>query len=96
MIAGAMFCTVQAFAQSSVKRAAKDVGHGVSHAAKDVGHKTSEVASKGESAVVDKRYRGKYGPGGQTIYIDKHSRYYYVNKRGHHVYVSKAHLRNTK
>lgn len=61
-----------------------------------VGHKTSEIASKGASYVVDKRYSGHYGPYGETVYIDKHSRYYYVNKRGHHVYVTKAHLRTRK
>ena len=72
--------------------AAKDVGHATSSAAKDVGHKTSEIASKGASAVVDKKYDGKAGPNGETIYIDKNSYYYYVNKKGRHVYVPKAEL----
>ena len=72
--------------------AAKDVGHATSKTATKVGHKTSEIASKGAAGVVDKKYDGKVAPGGQTIYIDKNSYYYYVNKKGRHVYVPKAEL----
>jgi hypothetical protein len=57
-----------------------------------VGNKTAEVASKGASAVADKKYDEKVGPQGQTIYIDKNSYYYYVNKKGHHIYVPKTKL----
>ncbi|MBL4678913.1 MAG: hypothetical protein JKY70_22380 [Mucilaginibacter sp.] len=57
-----------------------------------VGNKTAELASKGASAVSDKKYDEKVGPQGQTIYIDKNSAYYYVNKKGHHIYVPKAKL----
>jgi len=62
--------------------------------AKKVGNKTAELAVKGASKVADKTYASKVGPGGQTIYIDKNSKYYYVNKKGAKVYVSKAKLRN--
>ena len=72
--------------------AAKDVGHATATTAKKVGHKTSEIASKGASAIVDKKYEGKVGPGGQTIYIDKNSAYYYVDTKGHRIYVPKAEL----
>jgi hypothetical protein len=61
-------------------------------AASTVGNKTAEVASKGASAVADKKYDGKVGPGGQTIYIDKNSYYYYVNKKGRHIYVKESAL----
>lgn len=70
------------------KKGAKAVGKG----AKAAGRKTSEVASKGSSAVIDKKYDGKVGPGGQTIYIDKNSAYYYVNKKGHRIYVKESEL----
>jgi hypothetical protein len=82
IMATALFAAVQVNAQT-VKKDAKKVGH-----------KTSEVAAKGAATVVDKRYRGKSGPGGQTIYIDKYSHYYYVNKLGHRVYLKKSQLRN--
>jgi hypothetical protein len=83
-LAALLFTAVQSHAQT------------IKHDAKVVGHKTSEIASKGEAAVVDKKYDGRYGPGGQTIYIDKYSHYYYVNKLGHHVYLTKAQLRTHK
>lgn len=74
----------------TIDKGAKAVGKG----AKAVGHKTSEIASKGASAVVDKKYDSKVGPGGQTIYIDKNSAYYYVNKKGHRIYVKESALKN--
>ena len=79
-----MFCLSQSFAQSGIKKTADKVGN-----------KTSEIASKGASAVVGKKYKGKCGPEGQTVYIDKHAKYYYVNTKGHHVYVAKAELKNS-
>lgn len=75
---------------------AQSTGDKLKHDAHAVGNKTSEVASKGAAAVVDKRYNGKYGPGGENIYIDKYSHYYYVDKKGHHVYLKKAELRSHK
>ena len=71
-----------------LKNAGKDVGE----AGKKVGNKTAEVASKGASKVADKTYKDKVGPSGETIYIDKHSKYYYVDGKGHHVYVKEDEL----
>ncbi|UEG53917.1 hypothetical protein LLH06_02875 [Mucilaginibacter daejeonensis] len=100
--------TVAAAAQAQVLKktgraidtAAKDVAHGAKKGAKAVGkvgkatgRKTAELASKGAAAVTDQKYDGKVGPGGQTIYIDKNSAYYYVNSKGRHVYVRKADLK---
>jgi len=68
------------------------LGHKISKTAKKVGHKTSEVAAKGAAGVVDKKYEGKVAPGGQTVYIDENSHYYYVNKKGHRVFVKKSAL----
>lgn len=71
---------------------AKTVGEKTEDAAKTVGHKTSEVAAKGAAAITDKKYEGKCGPHGETVYINKDSKYFYVNKMGHRVYVTKSHL----
>jgi hypothetical protein len=71
---------------------AKTVGEKTADAAKDVGHKTSELAAKGAAAVTDKKYEGKCGPDGETVYINKESKYFYVNKAGHRVYVKKSQL----
>ena len=83
--AAAIFASSACFAQS--------VGEKAEKAAKDVGNKTSEVAAKTASAVVDKKYAGKAGPNGETIYIDKNSHYYYVNKKGKRIYLEKSELR---
>lgn len=71
-----------------------NVGHKISRTAKTVGHKTSQIAASGAAAVVDKKYEGKRGPDGQTVYINKHAHYYYVSKKGHRVYVKKSQLRD--
>ena len=76
-------------AQSQVK---KDIDT----AATRVGDKTAEVASKGKSAVVDIKYKNKVGPHGETIYIDHSSKYYFIDKKGKKVYVSKARLKDKK
>jgi uncharacterized secreted protein with C-terminal beta-propeller domain len=65
-------------------------------AATKVGDKTAEVASKGKSDVVDIKYKDKVGPHGQTIYIDHSSKYYYIDKKGKKIYVSKAKLKDKK
>ncbi len=85
LFTAAVLFTVQSFAQNTGKG---KVGTAINKA----GNKTAELAVKGVSAVGDKEYKGKVAPGGQTIYINKHSKYYYINKKGAKVYVSKAKL----
>jgi len=74
----------------------KKTTHSVKKGAKAVGNKTAEVASKGKSAVVDQVYKDKVGPAGQTIYIDNHSKYYWIDKKGHKNYVTEAELKQKK
>lgn len=68
----------------------------VSKTATKVGNKTSELAVKGASTIVDKQYKGKYGPNGETVYINNHSEYYYVDKKGHKVYLKESELLDKK
>lgn len=82
--AAVIFAASQSYAQT--------VGKDIEKTAKKVGNKTAETAAKGASAVVDKKYASKVGPQGQTIYIDKNSYYYYINKKGKRIYVKKADL----
>jgi hypothetical protein len=77
-----------------LKSAGKKTGKAVEKGAKKVGNKTAEVASKGKSEVVDKTYEGKQGPSGEKIFIDSHSNYYYVDKKGHKQYVDEGQLRD--
>lgn len=89
MFAAGTFIVSPAFAQTH-----KDstIGHKISKTAKNVGHKTSQIAANGASAVVDKKYEGKVAPGNHTVYINEHDKYYYVNKKGHRVYIKKSQL----
>ncbi len=82
------------FGQSHAQTAHKDstFGQKVNKTAKNVGHATAHAAATTESAIVDKKYDGKCGPGGQTVYINKYSHYYYISKRGHRVYLKKSQL----
>jgi hypothetical protein len=75
---------------------AQTTGDKIKHDAKVAGDKTSEIAANGASAVVDKKYDGKYGPYGETVYINKYSHYYYINKKGHRVYLKRSQLRDHK
>lgn len=72
----------------------KDVGTKVKKTTKTVGNKVVETASKGKSAVVDKVYKDKVGPAGQTIYINNESKYYWVDKKGHHQFVTADQLKD--
>jgi len=83
----AVLFSVQSFAQNTGKGK-------VGTAINKVGNKTAELAVKGVSAVGDKVYKGKVAPGGEIIYINKNSKYYYVNKKGAKVYVAKAKLKD--
>ena len=66
----------------------------VDSTAKKVGNKTAELATKGKSSVVDEVYKDKMASGGQSpIYIDHDSKYYYVDKKGKKVYVTKSSLK---
>ncbi|MFL5740012.1 MAG: hypothetical protein ACJ75B_07335 [Flavisolibacter sp.] len=75
-------------------KGAKAVGHETAKGAKKVGNETAELASKGKSKVVDKTYKDKVGPDGQTIYINSDSKYYWVDKKGHKQYVTESQLRD--
>jgi hypothetical protein len=76
--------------------AAKDVGKATATGAKAVGKKTSEVASKGAAAVSTKRYKGHWALTGELVYIDEYGKYFYVDKKGHRQFITKAQMRTTK
>jgi hypothetical protein len=86
----AIFSFTLANAQTTHKDSS--FGHKVGVTAKKVGHKTANIAANGAAMVSDRKYKGKRGPDGQDIYINKHSHYYYISKRGHRVYLKKSQL----
>jgi hypothetical protein len=84
------------FAQSNAQTQEPTVGHKIGNTAKKVGHKTAHVAVSGTAAITDKKYEGKCGPQGQTVYINKNSQYFYVGKKGQRVYLKKSQLMDKK
>lgn len=76
-------------AQSTIKKVTTDVKSGAVKA----GNKTAELASKGKAGITDKVYKDKEGPNGETIYIDKHSKYYWIDEKGHKMPIAKRELR---
>jgi hypothetical protein len=68
----------------------------VGQTGKKVGQKTASVAVKGASKVADKTYKGKQGPNGETVYIDKHDRKYVVDGKGKKVYLDESDIRDKK
>jgi len=86
-----LFCLSLSYSVSA--QAVKKTTHAVENGAKKAGNETAEVASKGKATVTDKVYKDKVGPKGQKIYIDDHSRYYWIDEKGHRNYVTEAELK---
>jgi hypothetical protein len=78
---------------SKVKQEVKQGAKSVKKGAKKAGKKTAEVASKGKAKVTDQVYKDKVGPNGETVYMDNHSRYYWVDDKGRRHYVAEAELK---
>jgi len=85
-----LFCLGLSYSVSA--QAVKKTTQAVEKGAKKAGNETAEVASKGKAKVTDERYKDKYGPNGETIYIDNHSKYYWVDKKGKRHYVTEESL----
>src|SRR5687768_15725132 len=94
LIGISILAMVLGFSSANAQDTAKKVTTKVKEGAVKAGNKTAELASKGKNAITDKVYKDKEGPNGETIYIDKHSKYYWIDKKGHKVPISKSELRN--
>jgi hypothetical protein len=73
---------------------ARDGDSNVREGAENVGDDVSEAAVNAASHIKDKVYVDKVGPKGQTIYIDKHDKYYYVSDEGRKVFVTKVEMKD--
>jgi hypothetical protein len=69
------------------------VGKDIKRGAKKVGNKTVQIASKGTASVKDKKLKDKTGPNGEEIWVDKNSKYYFIDKKGKKHYVSSRSLK---
>jgi hypothetical protein len=91
LFSGAMLFAVQGMA-NTIKSDTTKVGK----VTRKVGNQVANTAANTDSRVVDKKYHDKRGPHGETIYINKFSHYYYINKKGHRVFITKAQMTNEK
>lgn len=80
-------------AARKTERAAKKAAKATKKAAKKVGNETAEAASNAKAAVTDQMHKDKVGPNGQTIYIDNHSKYYWIDDKGKRHYVTESELK---
>ena len=92
------FLSITAFlcfglALSTQAQTVQKVEKSVEKGAKKVGNKTAEVASKGKAKVTDEIYKDATGPDGETVYIDNHARYYWIDKKGKRHYSAKEELK---
>ena len=81
-------------ADENARDATNDTKHDIKDGAEKVGDKISEAAGNAKAEINDQFYSGKMGPNGQNIYIDRHSKYYYISDEGKKVYIEKTQLKD--
>jgi len=81
------------FAANAQKKDSSHMKKDAQKIADTVSNRAKEAAAKSAATIVDKVYADKTGPGGETIYIDKHAKYYYINSEGEKVYITKSKMK---
>jgi len=81
------------FTASISAQVVKKTTNAVKKSAKTVAHKTVEMGSHAKARVSDKQYKGKRASNGKIVYIDSKSRYYWIDDKGHKVYVKQEDLK---
>ena len=76
-----------------IKKGAKKAWKGTRKGAKTVGNKTAELATTGKAKITDNKSNEWVGPQGQAIFVDDGTKYYWINKKGGRVFVSKDELK---
>ena len=77
-----------------VKKGVKKDAHDVKKGVKKGAHEVAEQASEAKSDITDKEVENKMGPNGEDIFLEDDGRYYYVDEKGHRVYMNASDLRN--
>ena len=89
--------SVPSFAQETkqeVKQGIKEGAREVKQAGQKLGTKSVELSSKGYHSVKDEKLNNKVGPDGQTVYMSGIEQYYYIDKKGRKIYISKYELKD--
>ena len=81
-------------AGQDIKNAAQKTGKAVEKGAVKVGDKTAQVAASTKAVMTDKVYDGKVSPGGHRVYINKHAKYYWIDKKGHKHFITESQLKD--
>lgn len=68
----------------------------IDSSAKKVGNKTANIAVQGLSRIRDRVYKGKQGPNGEPVYIDRDDRKFIVDEKGKRVYLQPSQIRDKK
>lgn len=76
--------------ESDLDRAARETEKEVN----ETGDEISEAAAKAAAAITDQKLDNKVGPNGQTVYVDEHDKYYYINNEGKKVFITKLQLKD--
>lgn len=92
LIKAVLFTAAFSLSVSSCSQKTRQATQDIGEVADTVGNRTAEIAAKGVAQATDKIYDGKAGPDGQTIYIDKDSKYFYIDNKGHRVFLTKDKL----
>jgi len=70
-------------AKKNADRTGEDIGDGFNRSTAVIG-----------AEIKDKTFEGKMGPNGETIYIDKNSDYYYIDRDGNKVSITKLEMKD--
>jgi hypothetical protein len=81
-------------AKDDINRETKETGDEIDRDADNAGDEISEAAGNVGAEIKDKPYVDKVGPNGQRIYMDRHSKYYYINEKGEKVYITKLEMKD--
>ncbi len=80
-------------AWKGTKKGAKKGWKATKKGASTAGNETAEMATKAKAKTTDKKSGEWVGPGGQTIYVDDASKYYWINEKGGREFVTRSQLR---
>lgn len=82
-------------AGDEIREETHEAGEKVENAADDSGDKLEKIGKSGAAHLKDERLESKEGPHGETIFINEHGQYYYIDdKSGERVNVEKAELKD--
>lgn len=87
--------------ENKIENAAENTKEDVKDAAKDVDKETQTVEEGVNESVAivgaelkDKVYVDKVGPNNEIIYMDRHSKYYYIDKKGNKIFILKSQMKD--